>query len=327
MDQSFGSHVLYPPVEPLSTGWLEVGDGHRLYWEQSGNPDGLPVLFCHGGPGAGTTAVQRRFFDPARFRIILLDQRGCGRSTPLGAVTANSPDHLVADLEALRAHLGLPGWLLFGGSWGATLALAYAQRHPERVRGLVLRGVFLMRSVEIDWFLMRMGHVFPEAWTRFVTHIPEAERDDLLAAYDRRLKSPDRPTALAAARAWNAYEASCSAFRPSPAAAAAGGLEPAERALALARIEAHFFRHCRFDPEDRLLREAGRLAGIPGIIVQGRYDMICPMASAWALHRAWPDSELQIVPDGAHASTETPMAAALVTAIDRFKHPGGENRG
>jgi proline iminopeptidase len=308
--------ALHPPIEPLSTGFLPVGDGHEIFWEQSGNPDGTPVLFLHGGPGAGASPTHRRFFDPRHYRILMFDQRGAGRSRPHAETRANTLGHLVADIETLRRHLGLGKWMLFGGSWGSTLALAYAQAHPARVTGMVVYGVCLLRRREIDWFLYAMGAVFPEEWDRFLAVIPEEERGDLLAAYHRRLTDPDPALHLPAARAWARYEGRCSTFRPQRTES---GPEADRDSLALARLESHYFATQRLSPDDALLQGAGNLSGIPGIIVQGRYDMICPPVSAYELHRAWPGSELVMVPEGAHASSDPAMARALVDAADRLR--------
>lgn len=308
---------LFPPIEPYHTGKLRVDEVHTLYWEQSGNPAGVPVLFLHGGPGAGASPAHRRFFDPAFYRIIIVDQRGAGRSTPLGEVFANDTDHLVGDLEALREHLGVSSWLLFGGSWGSTLALAYAEAHPNRILGLILRGIFLMRKSEIDWFLNSMGVIFPEAWQRFVSHIPPAEREDLLEAYWKRLDSPDASVRLEAARVWSIYEGSCSMLIPSPDLVAISAED--NHALGLARIEAHYFRNCRFEPEDRLLRNVDRIRHLPAVIVQGRYDVVCPIVSADELHRAWPEADYRIVPDAGHSAMESGVRAALVQATERMK--------
>ncbi len=308
---------LFPPIDPFQTGVLPVDDIHTLYWEQSGNPRGVPVLFLHGGPGAGASPTHRRFFDPSHYRIIIMDQRGAGRSTPLGEVRRNSTELLVDDAERLRRHLGVERWMLFGGSWGSTLALAYAQTHPERCLGLILRGIFLMRKVEIDWFLQSMRTIFPEAWAAFVGHIPEAERGDLLEAYWKRLDSPDAATRMAAARTWSMYEGSCSSLLPSPELIATSAEDT--HALGLARIEAHYFRANRFTPEDKLLRDVHRIRHLPGTIIQGRYDIVCPIATADELRRAWPEADYRVVPDAGHSAMEPGIRAALVQATERFK--------
>jgi proline iminopeptidase len=307
---------LHPPIEPYQTGRLRLDDIHTMYWEQSGNPRGVPVVFLHGGPGAGATPVHRRFFDPRRYRIVVFDQRGAGRSSPVGELARNSTRHLIADMEMLRETLGIDRWLVFGGSWGSTLALAYGEAHPERCLGFVLRGVFLARDHEIDWFLYGLRNVFPEAWRKFVTPIPEAERDDLLKAFHRRLIDPDPAVHLPAARAWSTYEGSCSTLVPSPETVAAFG--EANMAFGLARIETHYFIEDDFLRENRLLRDLPRIRDLPATIVQGRYDMICPIATADELARAWPEAEYVIVPDAGHSALDPGIRAALVRATESF---------
>lgn len=308
---------LHAGAEPFRTHRLPVEPPHVLHVEECGRPDGLPALFLHGGPGAGCDPVHRRFFDPSRYRVVLFDQRGCGRSEPHGALEGNTTPALVADIERIRTHLGIERWLVFGGSWGSTLALAYAEAHPGRVLALVLRGIFLCRPRDIDWFY-RSGadRIYPDHWREFVSFIPEAERDDLVAAYHRRLTSDDPALRLAAARRWALWEARCATLRPDPELEAHFA-EP-RRALALARIECHYFVHGAFLAEDQLLRGAGRLRGIPGVIVHGRHDVICPVEQAFALHEAWPEAELVVVPDAGHAASEPGIAAALVAATDRL---------
>ncbi|MEM7225419.1 MAG: prolyl aminopeptidase [Pseudomonadota bacterium] len=308
---------LFPPIEPNRTGILQVDERHSIYWEESGNPEGRPVVFLHGGPGAGASADHRRFFDPADYRIVILDQRGSGRSTPLGETIDNTTGHLVADIERLREELSVGRWLVFGGSWGSTLALAYAQAHPARVTALVLRGIFLCRKSEIDWFLYGMKAVFPESWDAFAGHLPEAERDDLLGGYCRRLTDPDPAVHLPAARAWSTYEGAGSTLLPSPQTVAAFGAE--RMALGLARLESQYFRHGGFMAEGALLEGVPRIRDIPAVIVQGRYDMICPIVSADALHRAWPEADYHIVPDAGHSAMEPGIRRALVAATERFK--------
>ncbi|MBJ7415338.1 MAG: prolyl aminopeptidase [Niveispirillum sp.] len=308
---------LFSPLDPFQTGRLQVDDVHNLYWEQSGNPDGVPVLFLHGGPGAGASPTHRRFFDPTFYRIIILDQRGAGRSTPLGDLRNNDIPHLVGDLEALRAHLGVDRWMVFGGSWGSTLSIAYAEAHPDRVIGLVLRGIFLMRRSEIDWFLYGMKQIFPEAWNHFNAFIPVAERDDLLEAYWKRLTHPDPAIHLPAARVWSMYEGACSTLMPSPELVSASGED--NHALGLARIEAHYFRNNMLDPEDKLLRDIRAIRHIPAVIVQGRYDIVCPIRTADKLHRAWPEADYIIVPDAGHSAMEPGVRMSLVQATERFK--------
>jgi len=308
---------LYPEIVPHNTGMLNLGGRHRMYFEESGNPHGVPVLFLHGGPGAGAAPAHRRFFDPAHYRIVIFDQRGAGRSTPLGELADNTTPLLIADIEKLREMLGIEAWLVFGGSWGSTLALAYAEVHPQRCTGLILRGIFLCRKSEIDWFLYGLRNIFPEAWQAFAGPIPEAERDNLLEAYHRRLTDPDPAVHMPAARAWGTYEGSCSTLLPSPETVAyfAGDVV----ALGLARIEAHYFRNDIFLPENSLLDNVHRIRHIPGVIVQGRYDAVCPIVSADDLHRAWPEAEYHVIPDAGHSAWEPGICAALVRACEQFK--------
>ena len=309
---------LYPEIDAYNAGMLELDGRHRMYFEESGNPRGTPVLFLHGGPGAGAAPAHRRFFDPAHYRIVIFDQRGAGRSTPLGDITDNTTPLLVSDIEKLRVHLGIAGWIVFGGSWGSTLALAYAEAHPERCRGLILRGIFLCRRSEIDWFLYGLRHLFPEAWRAFTDPIPESERGDLLQAYHRRLTNTAPNVHMPAARAWSTYEGSCSTLLPSPETVAyfAGDVV----ALGLARIEAHYFSNNIFLPDDYLLKNVQRIRHIPGVIIQGRYDAVCPIISADDLHRAWPEAEYIVVPDAGHSAWEPGICAELVRATERFKN-------
>jgi proline iminopeptidase len=308
---------LYPPIDPYESGTLRADDLHTLYWEQCGNPRGVPVVFLHGGPGAGASPTHRRFFDPSHYRIVILDQRGAGRSTPLGETRNNTTDHLVADLEQLRTHLDIARWQVFGGSWGSTLALAYAQAHPDRVAALILRGIFLMRRSEIDWFLYHMRVIYPEAWNSFANFIPQAERSDLLEAYHRRLNHTDPATRMASARVWSVYEGACSTLLPSPELISASGEDT--HALGLARIEAHYFRNNLFTPESRLLEQVDRIRHIPAAIIQGRYDVVCPIVTADELHRRWPEADYLVVPDAGHSAMEPGIRAALVGATERFK--------
>jgi len=308
---------LFPPIEPYATGTLAVDARHTLYWEESGNPRGMPVVFLHGGPGAGATPTHRRFFDPASYRIIVFDQRGAGRSTPLGELTDNTTAHLVGDVEALRRHFAIERWVVFGGSWGSTLALSYAIAHPSRCRALILRGIFLCRRSEVDWFLTGIRQVFPEAWRAFAAPIPEAERGDLLTAYYRRLTDPDPAIHLPAARSWSVYEGACSTLLPSADTVAAFGED--RMALGLARIEAHYFRHQIIAPEDDLIHAIDRVRAIPTTIVQGRYDMVCPIVTADELARAWPEAEYAVVPDAGHSAMEPGIRAQLVAATERVK--------
>jgi proline iminopeptidase len=309
--------VLYPPIEPFDSGILDVDGPHRMYYEQAGNPRGVPVVFLHGGPGAGASAVHRQFFDPRFYRIVVFDQRGSGRSTPLGCLENNTTPALVEDMEKLRAKLGIDRWLVFGGSWGSTLALAYAEHHAERCLGLVLRGIFLCRPSEIDWFLYGLRHIFPEAWRTFSGYIPEAERGDLLHAYYKRLTNPDPAIHMPAARCWSVYEGSCSTLLPNPALVADFASDRV--ALGLARIEAHYFVNDIFLPEDFLMKNAARLKPVPGVIVQGRYDIVCPPISADDLHRAWPEAEYVVVPDAGHSAFEPGIRSRLLAATEQFK--------
>ena len=309
---------LYPDIEPNDHGMLDVGHGHCLYWEECGNPAGIPVVFLHGGPGAGSAPLHRRFFDPAAYRIVLFDQRGAGRSTPSAEIAANSTLHLVDDIERIRHRLKIEAWLVFGGSWGATLAVAYGIAHPDRCLGFVLRGVFLGRRHEVDWFLEGMARVFPEANRAFREFLPAPERGDLLAAYHARLTDPDPAVHLPAANSWFAYEMGCSTLRHE--ANAPHRFSGAGRtALAMARISAHYFVNDMFLADRPLLEGAARIAEKPGYIVQGRYDMICPPVTAVELARRWPRAELVIVPDAGHSIMEPGIRAALVAATDRFR--------
>jgi proline iminopeptidase len=307
----------YPPIEPYARHRLAVDGHHTLYVEECGNPKGIPAVFLHGGPGAGCEAGHRRFFDPALYRIVLFDQRGSGRSVPHADLRDNTTWDLVADCERIRTKLGIERWLVFGGSWGSTLALAYAQTHPERALALVLRGVFLCREAEIRWFYQEGANwVFPDWWEDFLAPIPEAERGDLLHAYHRRLTGTDELARMAAAKAWSIWEGRTATLLANPDVQA--HFADPHVALSLARIECHYFVHQAFLRPDQLLHDAHRLAGIPGVIVQGRYDIICPLRSAWDLHRAWPTADLQIIPDAGHAAFEPGIRAALVAATDRF---------
>lgn len=309
---------LYPEIEPNRSGLLQVSAIHRVYWEESGNPDGVPVVFVHGGPGGGTDPKHRRFFDPAAYRIVLFDQRGCGRSPPHAELRENTTPDLVADMEQLRAFLGIERWVVFGGSWGSTLGLAYAEAHPERVRALVLRGIFLLRDREIAWFYQDgASRLFPDAWESYLAPIPAVEHGDLLHAYHRRLTSDDPATRLAAARAWSVWEGSTSTLAPDPDLVAHTGED--NFALAFARIENHYFVNHGFLAEGQLLRDVDRIRHIPTVIVQGRYDVVCPMDSAWALHRAFPEADLRVVGDAGHSAMEPGILHELVEATDRFR--------
>lgn len=311
--------AFYPSIEPFDTGFLQVSPLHRVYYEQSGNPHGKPVVFIHGGPGGGTHPRMRCFFDPAAYRIVLFDQRGCGRSTPHACLEDNTTWALVADMERLRAHLDIERWMLFGGSWGSSLALAYAETHPDRVTELVLRGIFTLRRRELQWFYQEgASALFPDAWEDYLAPIPEAERGDLIAAYYRRLTSEDPAIRLAAARAWSVWEARTSHLVVDEEQVKTFDAEAF--ALAFARIECHYFVNGGFFArETQLLDDVPRIRHLPGVIVQGRYDVVCPMETAWALHRRWPEARLVVVPDAGHAAFEPGIAAALIEATDAFR--------
>ena len=308
----------YPAREPHRTGRLAVPGGHDLYFEESGNPRGKPAVFVHGGPGGGTNARQRRFFHPDRYRIILFDQRGCGQSTPHASLEANTTWDLVADMERLREHLAIERWLVFGGSWGSTLGLAYAQKHPECVTELVLRGIFMLRRRELDWFYQDgASRLYPDAWEAYRDHIPEAERADFVSAYHRRLTSAEAQVRLEAARRWSGWEGATSKLLPD--ALLVAQMEEDAVALAMARIECHYFvNRGWFETDDQLLRDVPRIRHIPGTIVQGRYDVVCPIDSAWALHRAWPEADFVVGPDAGHSAFEPANSRALVAATDRY---------
>lgn len=311
---------LFPPIDPHRTGTLARGDLHRIYWEECGNPKGIPVLFLHGGPGAGASPTHRRFFDPDAYRIILFDQRGCGRSRPIAEVRENSTQALIEDIEALRTELGVARWLVFGGSWGSTLALAYGQAHPDCCLGFVLRGIFLGRRAEVEWFLTGIRQIFPDAWQEFVEALPVFDQmrrasDDLLTAYYRRLIDPDPAVHMPAAQAWSLFETRASTLMP----AADLPQEPTAATLAISRLEAHYFVNDLFLLEGQLLAHIGRLRRLPCTIVQGRYDIVCPPVSAYDLKQAWPEADLVMVPDAGHAALEPGIRAALVRATERYK--------
>ncbi|MCC5094395.1 MULTISPECIES: prolyl aminopeptidase [Xanthomonas] len=310
--------TLYPEITPFDQGTLQVDDRHTLYFEQCGNPQGKPVVMLHGGPGGGCNTKMRRFHDPAKYRIVLFDQRGAGRSTPHADLTDNTTWDLVADIERLRAHLGIERWQVFGGSWGSTLALTYAQTHSQQVTELVLRGIFLLRRWELEWFYQEgASRLFPDAWEHYIAAIPAEEWHDLISAFHRRLTSTDEATRLAAAKAWSVWEGATSFLHVDEDFVT--GHEDAHFALAFARIENHYFVNGGFfDAEDKLLRDAHRIAEIPGVIVQGRYDVVCPMQSAWELHKAWPKAELKISPAAGHSAFEPETVDALVRATDSF---------
>jgi len=309
---------LYPPIEPYHTGMLQVSDLHQIYYEQSGNPDGKPVIFLHGGPGGGSTPLYRQFFDPKKWRIVIFDQRGCGKSTPHAELQENTTWHLVEDIEKIRNHLNIHQWVIFGGSWGSTLSLAYSQTYPESCLGLILRGIFLLRKKEIDWFYQSgASNIFPDAWEHYLQPIPLSERGNLLTAYYRRLTSADEHVQLEAARAWSVWEGSTSKLLQDPDLMNKFG--EAKFATAFARIECHYFVNGGFfEVEDQLLKGVDRIRHLPAVIVQGRYDVVCPMISAWELHQAWQEAEFIIVPDAGHAMTEPGIQAALLEASDRF---------
>ena len=313
---------LYPLTEPFDSGMLDVGEGHQVYYEQVGRPDGQAALFLHGGPGGGGDINARRFFDPSQYRVVLMDQRGAGRSRPHAELAHNTTWDLVADIERLRCRLDIADWLVFGGSWGSTLALAYAQRHPEAVSALVLRGIFMLRKQELNWFYQfGASELFPDRWAAYRDHIPESERGNLLEAYHHRLTSADSTQRLAAARQWSLWEGATSSLLPDP------GREQAfvddKFALALARIEAHYFVNGGFfEHENQLIDNVGRLDGIPAVIVQGRYDVVCPATSAWALSQAWDSARLEIIPDAGHSAYEPGITRALIAATDRYLKEG-----
>jgi proline iminopeptidase len=308
---------LFPACDPIATGTIALDGRHRMHWEACGNERGVPLVFIHGGPGGGSLPHHRRFYDPAFWRIVLYDQRGAGRSSPVADIVDNTTAHLVDDLEKLRAHLAIDRWVLFGGSWGSTLALAYAEAHPERVLGLVLRGIFLASRGEIDWFMNGMRHFFPDAWRAFTEHLAPGERGDLLQSYYKRLTHPDSAIHLPAARAWDRYECACSSLLPR-----SDGLtrhEDDAAALAIARIEAHYFIHTGFLADGELIDNLARIRHLPCTIVQGRYDVVCPPATADALARAWPEAEFVVVPDAGHSVREPGITRELVAAVKRMQ--------
>lgn len=311
--------ALYPPIEPFDSGTLQVSPLHRIHYEQVGNPDGKPIVFIHGGPGGGCSAEDRRFFDPRVFRVVLFDQRGAGRSEPHAELTDNTTWHLVQDIELLREHLGIDRWATFGGSWGSTLSLAYAQTHPDRVSAMVLRGIFLLRRFELEWFYQEgASRIFPDVWEEFLAPIPAVEREDLISAYHRRLTSDDEKTRLEAARAWSLWEGKTSKLLPDESFHASFGED--RFAAAFARIESHYFVHgAWFRSENQLIEDVDRIRHIPATIIQGRYDVVCPMQSAWDLHRAWPEAEFIVVGDAGHNSREPGVATALRDAVDRLR--------
>lgn len=308
---------LYPDIQSNAQQRIAVDDVHTLYVEECGNPQGLPVVFLHGGPGSGCEPYHRRFFDPRHYRIVLFDQRGCGRSTPHAELAGNNTPALVADIELIRERLGIDRWLVFGGSWGSTLALVYAQAHPQRVLGLVLRGIFLCRPRDIHWFYQEGANaVFPDYWQDYLRPIPEAERGDLVSAYYRRLTGEDEVARMAAAKAWSVWEGRTATLQPS--ASVVDHFSTPHTALSLARIECHYFMHNSFLKPDQIIRDAQRLADIPGVIVHGRYDMVCPINQAFALHEAWPQAELRVIAAAGHSASEPGIIDALISATDSF---------
>ncbi len=313
--------TLYPEIEPYSTGRLKVSELHEIHYEEVGNQSGKPVVFVHGGPGGGVAPIYRRIFDPAAYRVVLFDQRGCGKSTPHAELADNTTWNLVADMEVLREFLGIDKWQVFGGSWGSTLGLAYAQTHPERVSELLLRGIFLLRAKELGWFYQDgAGALYPDAWEKYLAPIPEAEQGDMIAAYYRRLTSDDRAVRLEAAKAWSTWEGTTVSLLPDPGRIAEFGGD--DFATAFARIECHYFVNNGFFERDGLLLEKDRIdriRAIPAVIVQGRYDVVTPMMTAWALHKAWPEAAFHVVPDAGHAFTDPGITHELVAATDRFR--------
>jgi len=311
---------LYPSIEPHHEGFLKVSELHEVHFEECGNPDGQPAVFVHGGPGGGIIPQYRQFFDPEAYRLVLFDQRGCGKSRPYASLEENTTWHLVEDMEQIREELGIDRWVVFGGSWGSTLSLAYAQSYPERVKALLLRGIFLLRPQELRWFYQEgASHIFPDVWETYLEPIPEEERDDLLGAYYRRLTSDDREERLRAARAWSVWEGSTSKLLPDPDLIAKTGED--EFAEAFARIECHYFvNRGFFSHPEQLLDGVEQIREIPAVIVQGRYDVVCPATTAWDLHRRWPEAEFHIVPDAGHAAAEPGTLSHLLDATDRFRH-------
>lgn len=313
---------LYPKIEPYTIGMLRVSDTHEIYFEECGNPDGKPVVYLHGGPGDGCHDIYRRYFDPKAYRIVLFDQRGCGRSKPHASLVDNTTWHLVADIEALREHCGIDTWQVFGGSWGSTLALAYAQTHPDRVSELVLRGLFTLRRSEVEWFYQEgASHVYPDFWEDYVAPIPEDERGDMMAAYHKRLTGDDEAAQIECARAWTTWEKSTAFLWPDPDPLT--DVDPEHFALAFARIESHYFMNGGFfDSDDQLIQNVDKIRHIPAVLIQGRYDMCTPMRTAWDIHKAWPEADFYLVGDAGHAGSEPGNVHELIRATDRFAHNG-----
>jgi proline iminopeptidase len=324
---------LYPEIEPFNKSSLKVSNLHTIYFEECGSPDGAPVVFLHGGPGSGCNPTQRRFFNPQHYRIILLDQRGCGRSTPQGEVTDNTTDDLVADIEALREHLNIATWHVFGGSWGSTLALAYAIKHAKRVKSLALRGIFLSRASELNWFLGDVQHFFPEVWHALVSYLPKSEQNNVLTAYAKRVFSDDVSVNAAAATQWNAFESAIMRLKPAEPVASNNKTSAETKPktpeelqtqssieVARARVQIHYIQQQCFIDGEAMLKAATQLNSIPTVIVQGRYDMVCPPQTAWALSRAMPDAEFVMVPDAGHSAMEIGVTSALIAATEKFKN-------
>jgi proline iminopeptidase len=311
--------TLYPEIEPFDSGTLKVSDIHEIYYERAGNAEGIPVVFLHGGPGGGLIPMYRQFFDPKAFHVVLFDQRGSGKSTPHAELRENTTWELIKDIEALREKFGVEKWYVFGGSWGSTLSLAYAETHPDRALGLILRGIFLTRRKELEWFYQSgASEIFPDFWERYRDEIPEDERGDFMSAYYKRLTSDDEGVRLAAARAWSVWEGATSKLYPSQDLMQ--HWEGAHEALSLARIECHYFMNNSFFPsENYLLENAGKIRHLPVVIVQGRYDVVCPMTSAWELHKALPEAEFVVVPDAGHSVSEPGITSALVDAMDKIR--------
>ena len=310
---------LFPEIEPYSSGFLEVDDDHSLYWEQSGNPDGIPIVLLHGGPGAGATPAHRRFFNPSHYRIIIFDQRGAGRSQPLGCLKNNTPEHLVEDLEKIRNHLKVEKWHIFGGSWGSTLGILYAEKHPKRCISLILRGIFLLEQSEVDWFINDMKMIFPEAWEQFAAIATDAgERENLLDAYIDHLNSDDEAVRMEAAIAWSLYEGACSSLMPNYETITTD--EQKDHALALALIESHYFKHNLFDKANSLLNNIDMIREIPTTIIHGRYDIICPIITAQKVHEIWPEADYIVVPDGGHSALDPSIRSRLIEATENAKN-------
>lgn len=308
---------LFPAITPYSSGYLAVEEPHEIYWEQSGNPDGVPIVMLHGGPGAGTSPVHRQFFDPNHYRIILFDQRGSGKSTPAACLINNTTNHLVSDIETLREHLNIDKWHVFGGSWGSTLALSYASKHSDKIKSMILRGIFLMEEEEINWFLYGIKTIYPESWEQFISIIPKNEHDDLLNAYHKRLNSSDKKIQLEAAMSWSLYESACSSLIPNYEIITTD--EQRNHALAIAIIESHYFKTQAINKSDSLLNQIDKFRSIPTTIIQGRYDIICPIITANNLHKEWAEADYIVVPDGGHSASDPPVRSRLIEATENMK--------